>query len=83
MECILFWPMDFVYMACVYIALYLCVCVNVVLYIYIYNIIPYNMNESKHFQEGETMFSFLSIYHQRPSFFNSGRNSTDALMKVK
>ena len=52
-------------------------------YIYIYNIIPYNMNESKHFQEGETMFSFLSIYFQRPSFFNSGRNSTDALKKVK
>jgi len=51
--------------------------------IYMYNITPYNRNDSKHFQEGETMFSFLSIYLQRPSFFNSGHNSTDALMNVK
>jgi hypothetical protein len=29
------------------------------------------------------MFSFLSIYLQRPLFFNSGRNSTDALVDVK
>ena len=35
------------------------------------------------FQQGETMFSFLSIYLQRPLFFNSSDNSTDALVDVK
>jgi len=35
------------------------------------------------FQEGETIFSFLSIYLQRPLCFNSARNSTDALVNVK
>jgi len=54
------------------------------IYIYMYIILPLiaGMRVSI-FQQGETMFSFLSIYLQRPLFFNSSDNSTDALVDVK
>jgi hypothetical protein len=67
-----------VYGSCIYCVL-LCMCKC-----YIYIILPLiaGMRVSI-FRQGETMFSFLIIYIQRPWFFNSGHNSTDAVVDVK
>lgn len=54
-------------------------CVNVLLY----NIIPSNRNESKHFPRRGNNVKFLKYLSPKTLFFISGHNSTDALVDVK
>ena len=69
------------WISCVWLVftLYMCKC-----YIYIYNITPYSRNESKHFPTRRNNVQFLNYLSSKNfCFFNSGHNSTHALVDVE